>query len=314
MFSVTAKVSTNFFSSPVHEVDGDRWRVDFMYHSENAVVSAYVIYLGDRKIKKKLKLVAMIDLVGGYEAQISECFQEFSPMARRSTPITAWTRTVNEKIILTYLRPSSSSYNTVTIQTHLQSDVPLPTISSFQSLSNDLQNLLEDSSCKFDCILKTTDGTDIPAHKLILSARSPVFRAMLESDMRETQTGIITVLDCQAEVISDFVRYLYTGKCNDDKLQSHGIEMLRMAHEFSVQSLLTTCEITLAQNASDENIIELLKLAELYQTKYLRDACIAYVVTHSSKLLKENPAFFQTLSHTDMVDIATKLVPPFSEG
>ena len=43
-------------------------------------------------------------------------------------------------------------------------------------------------------------------------ARSPVFRAMLSSDMRERQAGIIRIDDAGLDVVRQMLRYMYTAK------------------------------------------------------------------------------------------------------
>ena len=54
-------------------------------------------------------------------------------------------------------------------------------------------------------------GEEFKAHKAVLACQSPVFRRMLESDMKEQRTNIIEISDVDPEVMSDLLAYLYTA-------------------------------------------------------------------------------------------------------
>ena len=69
-----------------------------------------------------------------------------------------------------------------------------------ESLSSDLRMMLEESETSSDLLIEC-DGEKITAHRCILSARSPVFRAMLESEMVEGRDNIIKIQDATAEVM-----------------------------------------------------------------------------------------------------------------
>ena len=47
-------------------------------------------------------------------------------------------------------------------------------------------------------------------HKILLEARSPVFRALLNSPMREGQEGRVTIHDMKAPVFRLLLNFVYT--------------------------------------------------------------------------------------------------------
>ena len=54
-------------------------------------------------------------------------------------------------------------------------------------------------------------GTEqLSAHRFVLSARSPVFRAMLQYDMSEKTTGVIEIDDIEVEVMRECLTFMYT--------------------------------------------------------------------------------------------------------
>lgn len=52
---------------------------------------------------------------------------------------------------------------------------------------------------------------EIPVHRMLLEARSPFFRGMLESNMAEAQQGRYVVRDIDANVFKALLHFIYTG-------------------------------------------------------------------------------------------------------
>lgn len=59
-------------------------------------------------------------------------------------------------------------------------------------------------------LLTTADGRSFPAHKLILSARSPVFGAMFRNgEFTENQKKLVEIDDISGEVMEALLKYVY---------------------------------------------------------------------------------------------------------
>lgn len=65
----------------------------------------------------------------------------------------------------------------------------------------------------------TSSSESIPAHSFVLALRSPVFRAMFQSNMLEAVSHQIVLNDCAEETVRDFISFLYTDRC--PSLQHH---------------------------------------------------------------------------------------------
>ena len=134
-------------------------------------------------------------------------------------------------------------------------------------------------------------GEDFKAHKAVLASQSPVFRRMLESDMKEQRTNVIEISDVDQAVISDMLAYIYTGSVpNLDTLTR---ELLNVANKYELSGLFTMCERELKSKISLENVIELLQLADLLDSSYLKKACLSYISinpngVHGSQEWKQN--------------------------
>lgn len=58
-------------------------------------------------------------------------------------------------------------------------------------------------------------GKVFPCHKLIMSARSPVFKAMFVVQMKESKSGKVTIEDIKPEIMTEMLHFIYTGLVKD---------------------------------------------------------------------------------------------------
>ena len=76
-------------------------------------------------------------------------------------------------------------------------------------LSKDLSNLYNTKEYADTTI--TCGGKRFKCHKNILASRSPVFKAMFNSEMKEKKTGSVAIKDMTPEVLESLLAYIYTG-------------------------------------------------------------------------------------------------------
>ncbi|CAB0038917.1 unnamed protein product [Trichogramma brassicae] len=60
-------------------------------------------------------------------------------------------------------------------------------------------------------ILQTADLKVVPAHRVVLAAASPVFKAMFNHDMLENKTQSVDMNDISYDAAVEMLRYIYTG-------------------------------------------------------------------------------------------------------
>ena len=71
-------------------------------------------------------------------------------------------------------------------------------------------NELRETNILCDTIIRA-QGQDFPAHKCVLSAASPYFRATFTSELKEKESNLVELLDMKSSTISDLLRFIYTG-------------------------------------------------------------------------------------------------------
>jgi speckle-type POZ protein len=76
------------------------------------------------------------------------------------------------------------------------------------------------------------------AHKVVVSARSPVFAAMFNNDMLESKTNQVKIDDVDPLCFERFLEFIYTGKINgaaDDE------NLMKVADKYQIDTLKNVC-------------------------------------------------------------------------
>ncbi|KAL7086171.1 hypothetical protein ACP275_14G323200 [Erythranthe tilingii] len=137
---------------------------------------------------------------------------------------------------------------------------------------------------------KDSDGSQcispsIPAHRAVLTSRSPVFRAMLETEMEETLSGTIKIGDVSYDALRAFVNYMYTAEaCLDEHM---ACDLLVLAEKYQVKHLKTYCEKYLMSKLNWENSLPYYAFAHQHGAKSLLEAALSLIMDNMDKLSKQ---------------------------
>ncbi|CAL1285698.1 unnamed protein product [Larinioides sclopetarius] len=136
-------------------------------------------------------------------------------------------------------------------------------LKSLGELSNDFERLLgPESSCFADVTLKC-GGASFQVHKIILSARSPVFAAMFANPMKESLKNEVDISDIEVSVLRTLLVYMYTGKTSD-LTSSSAADLLFVADKYQIQDLKMVCSYFLMETVSFQNVWRMLALGDLF--------------------------------------------------
>ncbi|XP_028818618.1 speckle-type POZ protein-like [Denticeps clupeoides] len=141
------------------------------------------------------------------------------------------------------------------------------------SMADELGDLW-DQSLLSDCSL-VVGGQEIQAHKAILAARCPVFRAMFTHDMKGRRTNRVEVQGVEPEVLKELVTFIYTGKAPN--LQDMATELLVAADMYLLERLKRMCEEALCRSLTVENAVDILIFTDLLLTPHLKKEAIAFI-------------------------------------
>ncbi|XP_047042746.1 BTB/POZ and MATH domain-containing protein 2-like [Lolium rigidum] len=141
-------------------------------------------------------------------------------------------------------------------------------------------------------LLDHTDGTDVsfivndktfPAHRAVLAARSPVFRAELFGSMAEATMSSITLHDITPATFKVMLRFIYTDELpvEDEHLDS-SIEMIQnllaAADRYALDRLKFICAQKLWDKVTIGTVATILACAETYNCHELKNRCIDFFV------------------------------------
>jgi speckle-type POZ protein len=132
-------------------------------------------------------------------------------------------------------------------------------------------------------------GSSIPAHKLILAARSPVLRAMITSGMKESCADEMEITGYAVEAVRAFVRFLYCDSCTEAALEEHGWELLGMADQYDVPALREVCESYIVANMSTDTALVTLQRADLLNSTGLKKRAMEFIVKNAKTLIGAEP-------------------------
>uniref|UniRef100_A0A6U9P4E8 SAP domain-containing protein n=1 Tax=Zooxanthella nutricula TaxID=1333877 RepID=A0A6U9P4E8_9DINO len=147
-------------------------------------------------------------------------------------------------------------------------------------LASDIGRLLEDAATA-DVKLVCKDGA-LPAHRLVLMARSPVFRAMFQTSMRECASGEISLNDIARTTAQHFLHYMYHGSSPDGLPDAELWALLPVAHRYGVKSLVAECSATLAAKLDAQNAAAVFAEADLLDIDSLKNAALDFMLRDSA--------------------------------
>ncbi|KAK9826376.1 hypothetical protein WJX81_005251 [Elliptochloris bilobata] len=152
--------------------------------------------------------------------------------------------------------------------------VPPPT------LGRDLATLLEAGEAAD--VTFQVEGEELPAHRIVLTARSPVFHALLNSGMREGAEGVVKLEDVRAPVFRTLLQFVYTDALPQD-LEGAALEVAMAQHllvaadRFQLGRLRRICERRLCETVEVETAATTLALAEQNHASELKRVCLDFV-------------------------------------
>ncbi|XP_022138584.1 BTB/POZ and MATH domain-containing protein 2-like [Momordica charantia] len=146
-------------------------------------------------------------------------------------------------------------------------------------------NLLEGG--KLTDVNFEVDGETFAAHKLVLAARSPVFRAQLFGPLKDHNTECIKVEDMEAPVFKALLHFIYWDVLPDmqeivglntkwaSTLMSQ--HLLAAADRYALDRLKLLCEAKLCEDVAINTVATTLALAEQHHCFQLKAVCLKVI-------------------------------------
>ncbi|GFW15214.1 TD and POZ domain-containing protein 5 [Trichonephila clavipes] len=156
-----------------------------------------------------------------------------------------------------------------------------PTKLSLLDLKEDLQCLYSEGV--FSDVKIRANTQTFHAHKAILSARSPVFRAMFTNDMKEKVQASVDVLDLEDDTVRRMLLYVYTNVLEGLQWES-ALKLFVAADKYQIISLKSKCRSFLQCNLCPKNLCEDLVLADMHGDSVLKESAQNYILSHEKNV------------------------------
>ena len=114
-----------------------------------------------------------------------------------------------------------------------------------------------------DITLVSKDNSKFKAHRNVLSAASPYFDKLLQSNMKENREGIVRFEEISGSVLEDVLEFIYIGTV--EVTQENAEELIAAGNYLIIPGLKTASGRFLEQEMSSINCISTFYLAEKYE-------------------------------------------------
>ncbi|KAL6908231.1 hypothetical protein ACP4OV_002401 [Aristida adscensionis] len=164
-------------------------------------------------------------------------------------------------------------------------------------------------------LLLTGEGADVifqvgdvlfKAHRIVLAARSSVFKAELFGPMREKVAAHVRIEDMEPKVFKAMLRFIYSdslpsmAKGEETVMFQH---LLDAADRYDLKRLKLICEDKLCRRIDKDTVISTMVLAGQHGCQELKEACLAFL---------ESPDNLKAVMATNGFDHLAKLAPDVS--
>ncbi|XP_047093905.1 BTB/POZ and MATH domain-containing protein 2-like [Lolium rigidum] len=135
-----------------------------------------------------------------------------------------------------------------------------------------------------DVVFKVKDEV-FPAHKIVIAARSPVFKAELFGPMSDMTRRNITIEDMQPAVFKALLYFIYTDSLpsmenlEGDDGKEMGKHLLVAADRYAMERMKVMCESNLCKSLDVENVTGALALADRHHCSELKNACLEFIAS-----------------------------------
>lgn len=166
-----------------------------------------------------------------------------------------------------------------------------------------------------DVTFQVAGGQTFSAHRPVLAARSPVFRAQLFGQMKEGKTagggGVIEIGDMEAPVFSALLSFIYTDSLpeadeeqdqdkDDDGAMVRYQHLLAAADRYGLERMKLICQEKLCKHVRASSVAGMLALADRHHCPGLKEACFDFLSSSTN---------LDSFTQTDGFEVLTDTCP-----
>ncbi|CAN6229628.1 unnamed protein product [Urochloa humidicola] len=305
-----------FVSSKNISVGGYDWNIRLYPDGDTANsrghISVFLSFQGEGtspRVKFSLSVL-------GKHGQVSKLLNAERTFESASATATwGWTLFEKKSTLQPLLRNNNDRFTIRCVLTVIKD----PVIEDVSAIVVPQSNLLQD----FANMLKDRESADVtfsvggqlfPAHRCVLAARSPVFRAELFGPMKEKSERNIKIDDMEPSIFEALLHFIYTDSLPDDcGAERNNVplqHLLVAADRYGFDRLRLMCEVKMCQSLDAETVATTLTLAEQHHCVQLKRACLDFIASRGVlRAFSESEGFVHLAASCPLVllDIIDKL-------
>lgn len=120
-------------------------------------------------------------------------------------------------------------------------------------------------------------------HQSVLMRCSPVFNAMLKSDMVEGRSNEIVIEDCETEAFEMLLLVFYET-LSVDAMMRFGDKIITLANKYQAKPITDACIKYFTMTLTVDNIVQRLNVAEMVDSDLLLQEAVGFIIAHSSEI------------------------------
>lgn len=124
---------------------------------------------------------------------------------------------------------------------------------------------------------------EMMAHKVILGAASPVFKAMFTGNTKENLENLVNITDFDFETVNQMVNFIYTNEGPD--FHSCGPQILAISDKYDIKRLKEATEYQLSKKLSVENAVVTLIIADSTNSPDLKKNASDFITCYSKSIV-----------------------------
>ena len=264
---------------PLSEVESKRWFIVFepgknsqQYHTDDKTyIGSFILKAKDNTEPIKVRISQTLENTSGLIYYLNKNYicmikdQLFTSVYIDTKSYNQFSS--NESLIINCkLEIFDSTQNISTSRKPLESNNF--TQDMYQFFSND-QN--------FKDVTISVQEKIFQAHKAVLAARSEVFAAMLSNEMLEKINSYIEIKDLTPQTAEKMLNFMYNDKVDDLDLKKSAPELLAAAEKYNLKRLKEICIAAMHENLDIENVIQTLKVADIYSIADLKKEALKFI-------------------------------------
>lgn len=127
-------------------------------------------------------------------------------------------------------------------------------------------------------------GQKVGGHRNILAARSAVFEAMFQHDMKESNTGQVDIQDIQLDIFDQLLFYIYSGRLCTMLSVDSAQSLFVAANKYEIGDLKRECIDFLLSSFQVSNAINLMAWAHLHSVDQIKEAALTFASQHGKEI------------------------------